>query len=50
VLVLTGGRISLDQRVDLPRPRRIGGEAFDALRNRFLLELGVGEGVGAGKG
>ena len=42
VLVLTEGRISLDQRIDLPRPRRIGGEAFDALRDRFLLELGVG--------
>ena len=50
VLVLTEGRISLDQRVDLPRPRRIGGEAFDALRDRFLLELGVGVAVGAGNG
>ena len=50
VLVLTEGRISLDQRVDLPRPRRIGGEAFDTLRDRFLLELGVGVAVGAGNG
>jgi sulfonate transport system ATP-binding protein len=48
VLVLTEGRISLDQRIDLPRPRRIGGEAFDTLRDRFLLELGVGVGAGAG--
>jgi sulfonate transport system ATP-binding protein len=41
VLVLTDGRISLDRRVDLPRPRRVGGEAFDGLRDRLLAELGV---------
>ncbi len=41
VLVLTGGRISLDLAIDLPRPRRVGGPAFDAFRDRFLAELGV---------
>jgi sulfonate transport system ATP-binding protein len=41
VMVLTEGRISLNQPVDLPRPRRVGGEEFDALRDRLLLELGV---------
>ncbi len=45
VLVLTDGRISLDRRVDLPRPRRVGGEAFDALRDRLLAELGVHAGA-----
>ena len=41
VLVLKDGRISLDVVVDLPRPRRIGGADFDALRDRFMAELGV---------
>jgi len=41
VLVLRQGQIALDQRVDLPRPRRIGGPDFDALRDRLLAELGV---------
>jgi sulfonate transport system ATP-binding protein len=41
VMVLTEGHISLNQPVDLPRPRRVGGEEFDALRDRLLLELGV---------
>jgi sulfonate transport system ATP-binding protein len=41
VMVLTEGRISLDQPVDLARPRRVGGEEFDALRDRLLAELGV---------
>ena len=31
----------LDVAVDLPRPRRIGGPPFDALRDRLLAELGV---------
>ena len=41
VLVLTDSRISLDRTVELPRPRRVGGEAFDGLRDRLLAELGV---------
>ena len=41
VLVLTQGRISLDLTIDLPRPRRVGGPAFDAFRDRFLAELGA---------
>jgi sulfonate transport system ATP-binding protein len=41
VLVLRDGTVSLDEPVDLPRPRRIGGERFDALRVRLLAELGV---------
>jgi sulfonate transport system ATP-binding protein len=41
VLVLTGGRISLDLAIGLPRPRRVGGPEFDAYRDRFLAELGV---------
>jgi sulfonate transport system ATP-binding protein len=40
VLVLREGRICLDVAVDLA-PRRIGGEEFDALRDRLLAELGV---------
>jgi sulfonate transport system ATP-binding protein len=39
--VLKEGRISLNLEVDLPRPRRVGGQEFDALRDRFLSELGV---------
>jgi sulfonate transport system ATP-binding protein len=41
VLVLKEGRISLDVEIGLPRPRRIGGPEFDALRDRFMAELGV---------
>ena len=41
VLVLREGLIRLDVTVDLPRPRRIGGVPFDALRDRLLAELGV---------
>lgn len=41
VLMLQQGRISLDLPIELPRPRTVGGEAFDALRNRLLSELGV---------
>ncbi len=41
VLVLRDGRISVDQTVDLPRPRRIGGPVFDTLRDGLLAELGV---------
>jgi sulfonate transport system ATP-binding protein len=51
VFVLRAGRISLDLEVDLPRPRRIGGPAFDALRDRLLAELGVArEGAAGGRG
>jgi sulfonate transport system ATP-binding protein len=46
VLVLTDGRISLDLPVEIPRPRRRGGEAFDVLHRRLLAELGVAEEVG----
>lgn len=41
VLVLRDAEISVDRRVDLPRPRRVGGEAFDDLRDQLLAELGV---------
>jgi sulfonate transport system ATP-binding protein len=41
VLMLREGRISVDLAVDLPRPRRIGGQPFDELRGRLLAELGV---------
>ncbi len=41
VFVLKQGRISLNLAVNLPRPRRVGGQEFDALRDRFLTELGV---------
>ncbi len=47
VLVRKDGRISLDVDIELPRPRRIGGPGFDALRGRFLAELGV---LGPGRG
>ena len=43
VFVLKEGRISLNLPIDLPRPRRVGGPEFDALRDRFLEELGVGQ-------
>src|ERR1700733_14660549 len=42
VFVLKEGQISLNIGVELPRPRRVGGPEFDALRDRFLEELGVG--------
>lgn len=41
VVVLTDGRISLDQPVDLPRPRDIGEPGFAHLHRRLLAELGV---------
>ena len=53
VLVLKQGSISIDLEVDLPRPRRVGGPEFDALRNRFMAELGVldpNRGLGAPAG
>lgn len=41
VLVLREGRIAFDEPVNLPQPRRAGGEAFDTLRGRLLAQLGV---------
>jgi sulfonate transport system ATP-binding protein len=41
VLVLRDSKISVDRQVALPRPRRVGGEAFDELRDELLAELGV---------
>ncbi|MBH0780151.1 ABC transporter ATP-binding protein [Nocardia sp. NEAU-351] len=41
VLVLDEGRITLDRRVDLPRPRRHGDPEFVRLREALLAGLGV---------
>jgi len=46
VLVLKEGRIGFDARVPLPHPRKAGGPAFEALRERLLSELGVPPGTG----
>ena len=43
VLVLTDGAISLDERVEVPVPRRRGHPEFLSLRSRLLAELGVDE-------
>ena len=43
VLVLTDGRISLDETVAVPNPRLRGDAPFSALRSRLLAELGVDE-------
>jgi sulfonate transport system ATP-binding protein len=45
VLVLTDGRIGLDEPVTLPHPRRRSAPTFDTLHSRLLTELGVGEPV-----
>lgn len=42
VLVLTDGAISLDETVDVARPRDHADPGFLALRSRLLAELGVG--------
>jgi len=42
-VVLVDGRLTLDTRIELERPRDQGDPAFVALRNRLLLELGVEE-------
>ena len=42
-LVLDQGRIGLDLRIDLERPRRHADPGFAALRSRLLSELGVEE-------
>ena len=44
VLVLSGGRIAVDEQVDVRAPRRRSDAAFAALRSRLLAELGVAEG------
>lgn len=46
VVVLSGGRVSLDRRVSLPFPRSRGDSGFDPLRRSLLAELGVAEEVG----
>ncbi len=40
VLVLDGGRIAAEERIDLPRPRDVGVR-FQAIRRRLLHHLGV---------
>lgn len=46
VVVLSGGRVSLDRRVELPFPRTRSDDGFDELRRVLLAELGVREEVG----
>lgn len=46
VVVLTDGTISLNESVDIARPRHRGGVGFIELRMRLLAELGVDEQVG----
>ncbi|MHC9294912.1 ABC transporter ATP-binding protein [Mycobacterium sp. LTG2003] len=46
VVVLSGGRVSLDRQVALPFPRSRGDAGFDELRRVLLAELGVREEVG----
>lgn len=41
VLVMEGGRIILDQPVDLPHPRRKLDARFEWLRNELLAALGI---------
>jgi sulfonate transport system ATP-binding protein len=41
VLILKDGRFSLDEQINLPRPRERGHRAFRDVRERLLLELGV---------
>ncbi|MGA5543578.1 ABC transporter ATP-binding protein [Mycobacterium sp. NPDC051198] len=46
VVVLSGGRVSLDRHVGLPFPRTRSDDGFDELRRVLLAELGVREEVG----
>lgn len=46
VVVLSGGRVSLDRRVGLSFPRTRSDDGFDELRHALLAELGVREEVG----
>jgi len=41
VLVLDGGRIAAEERIDRPRPRDVDA-SFQAIRGRLLTHLGVG--------
>jgi sulfonate transport system ATP-binding protein len=41
IVVLDQGRIGLDVAIDLPRPRRRAGSAFETLRQHVLRALGV---------
>ena len=41
VLILEGGRIAVEERIDLDRPRAASDRAFQSLRNRLLSHLGV---------
>jgi len=43
IVLLRDGLIARDIEVDLPRPRRFGGERFVELRTELLAELGVEE-------
>jgi sulfonate transport system ATP-binding protein len=43
ILVLSSGRISLDEQVAIPRPRVLSDPPVDQLRHRLLAELGVRE-------
>lgn len=46
VVVLSGGKVSLDVGVELPFPRTRSDDGFDDLRRALLEELGVREEVG----
>ncbi|NOP98071.1 MULTISPECIES: ABC transporter ATP-binding protein [Mycolicibacterium] len=46
VIVLSGGKVSLDVGVELPFPRTRSDDGFDDLRRALLEELGVREEVG----
>jgi sulfonate transport system ATP-binding protein len=39
VVLIENGRIALDERIDLPRPRERGGAAFAALEERVLRQV-----------
>jgi len=41
VLVLDGGRIAAEERIERPRPRDVDA-SFQAIRGRLLTHLGVG--------
>jgi len=43
VIVLDGGRVTIDATVDLPTPRLRGDRSFAALRSQLLAALGIDE-------